>query len=760
MILKYQIVGIVALLFAYEFCLMKNILVLILIVTNAVYGQKQKKTDTLKTRSMNEVILTNRESMGPYRMQHVDDMRLMSGKKNEVVKLSTLNADLSMNNYRQILGKVPGLSIWENDGSGIQTAVSTRGLSPNRSWEFNTRMNGCDISSDAFGYPEAYFTPPTEALEKIEIIRGAASLQYGTQFGGVMNYVTKKNISNRPFSFETQQTTGSYGLYNAYNAIGGKKNKFSYYAYLHHRSADGWRENSYYKTNTGHVSLQYEFSAKWKASLEYTRMHYLSQQPGGLTDSMFANNAQQSVRERNWFSTPWNTSAMHIYYDVNKDSKFKLSLFNTYAQRNSIGFMSDITVPDTFHYALGSYANRQIDRDWYNNLGAELRFLHEYDLFGMNQVLSVGIRAYQGQTLRKKKGIGSGLSDFDLTLVSPYTSQNGTFDYKNDLTMSTRNAALFVEHQFQLNSHFFITPGVRLEYIESGVKGTIDKPIIGEQLLLAEQERVLLLSGLGVEYTTSKTTNVYANFSQSYRPVTYSELIPASTTDSIDQGLQDASGFNIDFGIRGEIADFLSFDLGGFYLLYGNRVGTIVVDGRNLRTNVGTSVSKGIESYIELNLLKCLNLDRMYGNLHVFSSLAFIDARYTKWNDPAVMMDSNRDIRGNRVENAPRLVHRYGISYKYKRLSASFQVNETGDVYTDAMNTIEPNGKGTIGKLDGYRVMDLSCTYLINGKYNVKAGINNLANVRYATRRSGGYPGPGILPGNGRTLYVSIGAKF
>ena len=738
---------------------MKKISFLLFCSVTSLFGQQQQN-DSIRSKEINEIVLSSKESIGPERLKTIDDLRIMSGKKNEVIKMSSLNADLSMNNYRQILGKVPGLSIWENDGSGIQTSVSTRGLSPNRSWEFNTRMNGCDISSDAFGYPEAYFTPPTEALEKIEIVRGAASLQYGTQFGGLMNYVTKKNISNRPFSFETQQTTGSYGLYNAYNAIGGKKNKFSYYAYLHHRSADGWRENSAYKTTTGHVSLQYDFSAQLNLTLEYTRMNYLSQQPGGLTDSMYQENAQQSVRERNWFSTPWNTTAIHLNYNLNTKSKFKLSLFNTYAQRNSIGLMTDITVPDTFHYALGSYALRQIDRDWYNNLGAELKFLQEYTLFGIKQALSSGLRAYTGQTIRKKKGVGSGSSDYDLTIVAPYNSIHGTFDFKNDLTLSTTNFAFYSENHFQFNEKLSVTPGIRIEYIRSGIQGFIDKPQIGDSLKLPTQERILLLGGVGMEYSISKTSNAYANFSQSYRPVTYSELIPSSTTDSIDQGLQDATGFNFDFGYRGEFSDFLSFDIGGFYLFYDNRVGTIVVNGRNLRTNVGASVSRGVESYVELNLFKGFNLDKRLGNLLVYSSLGLIDARYTRWDDPAVLIDSSIDIRGNRVENAPNLTHRYGLTYKYKRFSATFQVNESGSVYTDALNTEAPNNKGTVGKIDGYRVMDVSCTYLINGKYNVKAGINNLLDEKYATRRSGGYPGPGLLPGNGRTVYFSIGAKF
>jgi Fe(3+) dicitrate transport protein len=44
--------------------------------------------------------------------------------------------------------------------------------------------------------------------------------------------------------------------------------------------------------------------------------------------------------------------------------------------------------------------------------------------------------------------------------------------------------------------------------------------------------------------------------------------------------------------------------------------------------------------------------------------------------------------------------------------------------------------------------------------YNLRGGINNLTDEKYATRRAGGYPGPGLLPGEGQSFYVSIGAKF
>jgi Fe(3+) dicitrate transport protein len=725
--------------------------------SNCFHAQKTILKDSLKT--IKEILIEGRNK-DIDRLPTLEGVRINAGKKNEVIQLSALNADLSTNNARQVFGKVPGISIWESDGSGIQVGVATRGLSPNRSWEFNVRQNGYDISSEAFGYPEAYYTPPMEALEKIEVLRGAASLQYGSQFGGLLNYITKSKIGEKPFSFETQQTFGSYGFYNAFNAIGGKIKKFSYYAYMHHRTADGWRENSSYKTNTGFVNLTYQFTEKLKVNVEYTNMNYLSQQPGGLTDSMFQLNPQHSVRSRNWFSTPWNSVAVNLDYSMNKNNRINVKLFKTIAQRNSVGFMKDIFIEDTFNINLGSYNYRQLDRDFYNNTGVEIRYLKEYQLNSQKNALSIGLRAYDGRTQRKQVGIGSGESDYDLSIVQLYSTSSGSLEYKKDLSLRTQNAAFFVENLFTLNKRLSIVPGFRFEYINTGVKGYIDKPNIGDRIQQPNQIRNVLLGGIGIEYKTSEETNIYSNFSQAFRPVTYSELLPSATTDSIDSDLMDAKGYNLDLGYRGSIKNLVNFDIGVFYLNYDNRIGTIVVNGKNLKTNIGTSVSRGLESFVEFDLFKIVQIDRLCGNLKLYANVSLIDAKYSKWDDPASAIDSTKDFRGNYVENAPRNINRFGLSYKYNRFSVTFQFNSVSGVYTDAANTENPNSKSTIGRIDGYQVMDLSATYLINGKYNVKAGVNNLTNEIYATRRSGGYPGPGILPANGRTFYFSIGAKF
>ena len=114
------------------------------------------------------------------RMEDVVGTRIYAGKKNEVILLDVSMANLASNNARQIYNQIPGLNIYQNDDAGLQLNIGGRGLNPNRTANFNTRQNNYDISADALGYPESYYTPPPEGLEEIQILRGAASLQYGT----------------------------------------------------------------------------------------------------------------------------------------------------------------------------------------------------------------------------------------------------------------------------------------------------------------------------------------------------------------------------------------------------------------------------------------------------------------------------------------------------------------------------------------------------------------------------------------------------
>jgi Fe(3+) dicitrate transport protein len=717
--------------------------------------------DTIKR--LQPVIITIKQQ-SPERMPETKENVLFSGKKNEVLKLSNINGNFATNNAREIFSRVPGVTVWENEGSGIQINVGVRGLSPNRSWELNTRQNGYDISSDVFGYPEAYYNPPLEAVETLELIRGGSSLQFGPQFGGMLNYVLKRE-NKKKFSFETQNTVGSYGLMSSYNAIGGKFKKFSYYIYNHSRSGDGWRENSEYTVRNTHAFIEYRFNEKTKLSAEYTNMDYKMQQAGGLTDEQFNSNSQQSLRERNWFGTPWNVFSINFDTKVNDKFSSNTKLFGLIGERNSVGFTATPNTIDAISTTTNNYSNRRVDRDYYKNFGVENRNIYKYKLGKISNNLAFGARIYKANTQRLQEGKGTTGSDFDLSVEGRYA---------RDIDFTTENVAIFAENQFKVTEKLSITPGIRYEYIKNtgegrfGLSGGNDIAFPNKTI-----SRSKPLFGLGIEHKFV-STNLYANITQAYRPVLFSDLTPPAVTDVIDTNLKDASGFNADLGFRGTYKKFLNFDVSLFYLSYNNRIGGVRQFINNdptqgtfiFRTNLGETVNKGIEGFANLNVTKLFEIDKPYGNLDIFATVSFIDSRYTDFvvstasgTAPNVTINET-NLNGNRVENAPRYIHNFGVSWSNNNISATAQYKMSGRIFTDANNTTTASANGLTGLLDKYNVLDLSAEYKFLENYNIRGGINNLFNENYATRRAGGYPGPGILPGEGRTFYLSIGAKL
>ncbi|TAE46253.1 MAG: TonB-dependent receptor, partial [Bacteroidetes bacterium] len=215
-------------------------------------------------------------SFGIRRLEGIEGTAIYEGKKTEVIVLQDISANKSVNNPRQIFAKVAGLNIWESDCGGLQLGIGGRGLSPNRSSNFNTRQNGYDISADALGYPESYYTPPTEALDRIEVVRGAASLQYGPQFGGMINFVFKDGPLTKKAEWTSRQTGGSFNLFSSFNSLAGSLGRWRYYTFYQFKHCDCWRPNSTLNQHTAYGSLSYRASEALSLRAEYTFMRYLA----------------------------------------------------------------------------------------------------------------------------------------------------------------------------------------------------------------------------------------------------------------------------------------------------------------------------------------------------------------------------------------------------------------------------------------------------------------------------------------------------
>lgn len=672
---------------------------------------------------------------------------IFSGKKNELLSIDSLDANKAINNTRQVIGRVPGVSIIETEASGFTAnGIAFRGLNPYQSIEMNTRQNDYNISADIFGYNESYYLPPLEAVQSVQLLRGASSLQFGPQIGGMVNYILK-DAPAIPFQAIISQTAGSFGMYNGYTAIGGTVGRFKYTGYGQYRTMEGWRDNSDQKQATGFGKISYDFSPKLQASVEYTLLRNKIHMPGGLTDAQFEEDPKQSTRSRNWLESPWNVIAAKINYAVNKNTSLQFTSSYLFSQRNLVWrnedgwpYEQDSITPDL------TYSARELEREFFKSSTNELRLLSNYKLGANNNTIAYGVRYAYADMKKQEHADGSTGTDFDLT---PYS------DYEVDLHYQTTNIAAFAENIFNIGKKLSITPGLRLEYLKNTVSGTgededeDDAPL---KINTQTSNRTFLLAGIGSQYNISHKINAYANYSQSYRPITYSDLTPFGSVSKVDPDLKDATADNFDIGIRGQIKNILNFDVSFFYLNYDNRVGRIEKtddegETYSFRTNTGSSRHKGIEAYTELNISKFLFPNAKLGKLSIYNSIALIDAKYNKG-----------DYTGNRVEYAPKIVERVGLNYYYKGFAVNAQYSYQSKVYGDAANT-EFSEDALVGIIPAYNVADLSASYKWS-QYKVSLGVNNLANKEYFTLRTDEYPGPGIIPSTGRMFYAGFALTF
>lgn len=722
---------------------MRTQLIALLAVSNAFLAFNQVE----KTKPLEEVVIkSNRTINGIGRMKDDSDLIIYAGKKNEIVMVDSLDANKAINNTRQIIGRIPGLNIIETESSGFTAnGIGFRGLNPYQSVETNTRQNGYNISADIFGYNEAYYLPPMEAVKNITFLRGASSLAFGPQMGGMINYDLKDG-GTKPVEVTTSQTIGSNNLFNSFNSIGGKKGKLSYYGFLQYRFYEGWRTNSKQNQLSGYASLKYNISPRFQVGVEYTGMRNTIQMPGGLTDSMFNENARQSTRTRNWLQSPWNILAGNVSYKFNENTSLSLKSTYLFSQRDLVWrnedggpAEKDSITPDL------TYVPREVEHEYFKSTTNELRFLTKYNLGKQKQTLAMGIRYAYSDLKRQHGAEGTTGSDVDYTLTSAWGGE---------MSFYTTNVALFAENTFRFGTKFSVTPGVRLEYLKTIANGYDENEAedSNDPFVYANNEkksRTFLLAGIGLQYKLTENSNFYANYSQSYRPVTYSDLTPFGTIAKIDPNLGDASGDNVDLGFRGTFKNILNFDVSAFYLNYKNKIG--IVYGTDsltpaLRTNTGTSEHKGIETYIEWNILNGKN--RRFGKLSIYNSYAFIDAKY-----------ASGEFKGNQVEYAPKHIERVGLNYKLYDLSINIQYSFTSSSFGDASNATF-SADALSGTIPSYRLVDISGTYRFHSKYQLKFGVNNLFNTNYFTLRTTEYPGPGIIPSIGRMLYLGFSANF
>ena len=184
--------------------------------------------------------------------------------------------------------RIPGVFITERgiSGFGLSTGsagkISIRGVGGSEStFPVLVLIDGQPQFMGIFGHPipDSY---TSSDIEKVEIIKGPASILYGTNaMGGVINMITKQ-AKKDGFSFKGRGIIGSYSTWKLNGSTAYKKDKFSAFASWNYDETDGQRDNSAFKINNGFVKLAYDFNKHIAISANANISDFKAYDPGSI----------------------------------------------------------------------------------------------------------------------------------------------------------------------------------------------------------------------------------------------------------------------------------------------------------------------------------------------------------------------------------------------------------------------------------------------------------------------------------------------
>ena len=658
---------------------------------------------------------------GPF-LPDVQGTKINVGKKTTMIDLDALPS-INASNYRQALLQTPGLILSEE--SSPLLSIGYRGLEPHRTQYTQVLKDGIPIHADQFGYPEAYYVPPLDTVDRIEFIRGGGSLMYGPQPGGALNYVTHRPRLDREFSGATSNTFGSDSAWNSFSYLDGTSGRLGYYGYFNHREGDGFRaENSDILLNASLIKLALDADGprRWFLTLEsYKEKHG---EPGGLTltrgaqDVNYDANRKASSRRFDRFELERDAATLSVEQDLDAGqfiARAWVSDYTRYSRRQRGGGFGTLPTGATA-------ASNDIENQNFKTFGVEGRYRRDWGSESQH-VFTVGAQAFRSDSPRTDtRGASANATSGVLRIAS-----ERDMDY----------TPVFAENLFRFGD-FSITPGVRIEHYEQSVTTRFVEPAATARARV--DRNTVPLFGLGTAFNFSMDSMVYFNATESYRPPVFTEAVPNSTTTVVSGDLAEGSSWQTDLGFRSTVVANLVLDASVFYMNFKDKIGGAGTAADPLR-NIGEIKYRGIEAALNYDFLGAAtpNEPKLNGLLNV----TLLNAEISR--------DTLATRVGKTPQYAPDYVLRAGLIYapsanRKVALLATF----VDDSFADDSNSANRF-------MPAYQVWDLTGEWQIgDSPLTALAGITNLLDEKYYSR----IRNDGIDPAPGRNFYLGLRAAF
>lgn len=619
------------------------------------------------------------------------------------------------------LQRVPGIKVQDESGTGVLPNISVRGLKASRSGHAQFLMDGVPLTLAPYGHTGQSIFPATlSMLDRIDIVRGGAAVQYGpNNVGGVINLVTKPiphlwetEIGNRLTVFEGGDTP----LNGLYLRTGGwLSDTFALQLEGNFLKGESFREHSDTEVKNFQAKAQWLLSDSQELQAFLQRYDADTQMPGALSPDAYEQDRHQSQRPYDEYqgeSTRWSVKYLQDL-DLADSAELEVMTFGHRSERFfQWGFLAGGE-----HWADPSQASTHIRTS-----------PREFRVYGIEPKLAVFV---DGTSVTQNWIVGTRYVNEDIDYKLTQTPiAGGATDIKRDWHLDTDAYAGYVSNEIGLfNDALKITPGLRLESVHM----TFEDLSTEEK---AHNSVTEWLPGLTVAYNVNEQWVTYANAQKSLRAPQI-----AFIRGKGEEGSE--LSWNYELGAR-YTQGTTSFNAALYRIDFEDQlqyqVATATFD------NIGKTLHQGLE-------LSARYASASLPELSLGASYNYLDAT----------LEEEGETKGNQLPHTSKHQLSWDATYAFTGFDTTLSGFYFSKAYTDNKNTSEEDAIGAKGQVPSYMIWNFNLgTELYKDEAStlrMNLAVNNLFEEDYYFRGIDTSPA-GRYPAPGRSYTLDINYQF
>jgi len=650
--------------------------------------------------------------------KHAGAMNKIPGSLKTISREDILNVDPVSGN--EILRKVPGVHVVDEEGAGLRMNLSIRGTDPDRSRGVLVLEDGIPVALAPYGEPELYYTPCMDRMSGVEVLKGSGSIIFGPQtIGGVVNYITADPPAESTGTLTLKGAPGGYFM--MMGSYGDTKEKTGYQFNLLHKQADNFGLLEFDVTD---VTAKFKFQLSSKSVVGLKLGFYNENSNStyvGMTLPMYQSGLSDLTRIAPYDHLKirrLSFSATHNYY-FNHSSGIKTTLYGYTTTRNwqrqdftynSID-TNGVSAARPSNYSGVTWGDESIDRGaiymrnstgnrnrQFEVAGIESKYYKKYALGKIENEFIIGGRflfekAFEQRVNGAKPDAASGVTK-ELEERTGYGS------------------SAFIHNRFDFSPKFSVTAGMRYEnfvynreilygeFLIGGIKKLVDTSIVAFSSVHS------FIPGAGFNFIPAKNLVVFGGVHRGYAPPRIKDAI---SQGGLAYNLDAELSWNYEVGTRAVFLKGIGVEGTLFYMDFSNQIIPVSESSGGTGAgliNGGRTEHLGVETGI---LIEIHSMVEMKEKISISTNATFLKATFS--NDRFAGSDLI-NINGNNLPYSPNFLMNSMISFE-TRFGLSIQGNFTyvGQQYSDVLNTVEMSDDGLVGLIPAYHTFDASMKY-------------------------------------------------